>query len=661
MQAHEKSLFVQTRLQNRVEPQNRGAWGSMGDKKAEYTQPSPTADLALSCLARGDAEQAESLLRTHLRHNPEDAQAWHAMACVARAGGKAAVAVALASKAVGFGAEPFFYLTLGLALLELGHVGEARAAVNVVVLSTPQDPRAQDAMAQIMEKMGRLDEAEQALKKALALRPLEQVRHMTLAAFLARHGRAEDAAVVSARALALGGEAVAAHNLHGMVLEQAGRLAQAEPHFAIVAQAMPDNAQALANHGAALFAQQRYGEAEAALRSSAALAPAVVQTRANLGLVCMAQGDLHMAEAELATAYRLQPSDARLALNYGTVLMDLERREEAEALFVQAMHYAATTPDKARATLNLATLCLATGRFAQGWALFEARKTLLAPPLRVASLPEWDGTTTAKTVLLYAEQGLGDSLQFLRYVDAAAQKAPINLLVPQTMQRLVQCLLPRWHGQVSLCTPEQAAMADVRCSLLSLPYVLDMAGPWAWQVEGAWGANPTKPVRSKSVLVGLCWAGNPRYQFDLRRSIAPGLLRHLAGVRDVCFQALQPCADFLTVPIPVLPLPEGDLLAMARVMASLDVVVSVDTMVIHLAGLMGKPALLLNRYGGDWRWGAGSVVAGTPPGALERSVWYPSVQIARQQAPVGGKASWLQPLAAAAQWLEQAVQAKSSG
>jgi Tfp pilus assembly protein PilF len=132
--------------------------------------------MALACLARGDAERAESLLRAHLQLNPADAQGWHAMACIARAGGNAAVAVALAGKAVGLAGEPFFHITLGLALLELGHVAQARAAANVAVLATPADPRAHDAMGQILEKAGRLPEAEQALKKALSLRPLEPER-----------------------------------------------------------------------------------------------------------------------------------------------------------------------------------------------------------------------------------------------------------------------------------------------------------------------------------------------------------------------------------------------------------------------------------------------------------------------------------------------------
>lgn len=628
----------------------------MGNKKTDCAPVPPPAEQALACLARGDAEQAESLLRAHLRQNPLDAEGWHAMACIARAGGNATAAVALAGKAIGLAPEPFFHITLGLALLELGHAEQARAAANVAVLATPNDPRAHDAMARIMEEMGRLPDAERALKKALSLRPLEQARHMALAAFLARCGRAAEAAVVSGRALALEGETVAAHNLHGMILEQAGRMAQAEPHFGVVARAMPDNPQALANHGAALFAQQRYDAAEAALQASAALAPDVAETRTNLGLVLMAQGRLHKAEQELRAAYGLRRQDARLALNYGTVLMDLGRVDEAEALFTQAMQQAATVQDRARAAFDLAGLYLSVGRFAQGWALFEARRDLLAPPACTANLPEWDSTTTTKTILLYAEQGLGDSLQFLRYVGLVARKAPVCLLVPQAMHSLVNCLLPMWQGRVRLCmSPQADREAEVCCSLLSLPERLGVFEPFAWQPDSALVAAKPPQHGGEGLRVGLCWSGSPRYQFDQRRSIDPGLLQNLVAMQGVRFQSLQAVAGPCGPEWPVAALPDGDLLATARLVAGLDVVVSVDTMVVHLAGLMGKPTLLLDRYGGDWRWAAGSVSTGTSPGAPERSLWYPSVQIVRQPAPVEEKASWRQPLATAMHWLEQAA------
>jgi hypothetical protein len=138
----------------------------------------------------------------------------------------------------------------------------------------------------------------------------------------------------------------------------------------------------------------------------------------------------------------------------------------------------------------------------------------------------------------------------------------------------------------------------------------------------------------------------------------------LATVKGVSFQALQPCSRLEGVPLALSPLPVGDLLVTARIIAGLDVVVSVDTTIVHLAGLLGEPTLLLNRYAGDWRWAAASAFpaeAAASPGALERSVWYPSVRIVRQPAPEGDVPSWHHPLATAACWLEQAVLCKEQG
>ncbi|MBO1325884.1 tetratricopeptide repeat protein [Acetobacter sp. TBRC 12305] len=660
------------------------------------------AGQALALLGTGQAEQAAALLRVHLRHHPDDAHALHAMACIARAGGNAPAAIALAGRAIALRAEAHFHITLGLALHEAGQGQAARAALNVAVLATPTDPRAHDAMAVVLETLGRGADAERALRQALALRPLEAERHMALAAFLARQGRGGQALEFSDKALRLEGDNIAAHNLHGMLLDGCGRGAEAEPHFRRVAQAMPDNAAALANHGAALFATGAQEQAQVALEASLRFAPAVAQTSTNLGLVLMAQGALHAARTHLAQACRLGPGDARLMLNYAGVLADLGESEAATDLLQQAEARATNPQDRARARMNRGVIALAQGHFAEGWALFEARQALLPPPPAIAALPQWDGKPGAGAdrsdmgapgtppsngpqagvfgadmsasgahrsgitgadasprplpshgaVLLHGEQGLGDCIQFLRYVEVAARHVPVLLAVPAALHGLVgQTRLGRNPRVRLLAVGEDGTrQAAARCSLLSLPHCLGVSDPFAWQADLAGLATPRPDgaERGRSFRLGLCWAGSARFQFDRRRSLNPALLAPLAAIEGVRVQALQPEAGHARAPFAVDALPEGDVLATARLMAGLDLVVSVDTMIIHLAGLLGVPALLLDRFGGDWRWADPSATkdGGVPP----RSLWYPCVRILRQPAPGVGDGPW-RPVVARAESL----------
>lgn len=593
---------------------------------------------ALELLAQGNAEQALRVLQDGLRENPHHAGALHAMACVARAGGDNRAAVALAAKAVQLQAEPHFHITLGLALLAEGKVEAARAAIHVAVLASPRDPRVHDAMASVLEAQQRIAEAERALRTAIKLRPLEQERHLALAAFLSRHAQMEKAIDVSGKALRLNAQNLFAQNLHGMILHGAGKVAEAEPYFRRVAAELPTSAPALANHGAALFATRNYEEARNVLEKSAQLEPKAAETRSNLGLVCMALGQLKEAAQELQAACALQHHDARLMLNYGTVLADLGESEQAEALFRKAEELAGKDVDAARARMNRGVMYLAEGRFAQGWQLLEARRQLVAPPACAAGLPQWEGKPQADSVLLYAEQGLGDVLQFLRYVAPAAQRVPVLLHVPHNIHRFVQQMDFAHLLNVEVSPNEYASKATAACGLMSLPNVLGLAAPFVWQPDIAGVQKPISVGAKKLLRIGLCWAGSPTYQFDRRRSINPQVLEPLSGLDNVVFQSLQKYAEGTQPPFPMEKLPQGDVLETARIMIGLDVVVTVDTMIAHLGGLLGVPVLLLDRFGGDWRWASGSTI--TQPDGEVRSLWYPSVRVIRQPQAGEGNAPW---------------------
>ena len=285
-------------------------------------------------------------------------------------------------------------------------------------------------------------------------------------------------------------------------------------------------------------------------------------------------------------------------------------------------------PENHAARFNQGTLLLAHGALAEGWAGFEARRQLGPAPVHPDRQLDWDGSPQSGRVLIRAEQGLGDTIQFLRWVPLAARRAPLLLQLPPGLLQLVRQsgLAGADAGRIELCAagdPTQGCVAEA--GLLSLPHLLRHPLPpplaLAADVTRAAGWRERLAASAGVRLVGLCWAGSASYRFDRQRSMPLAALAPLgtvAGVRFISLQsgeaAMQPDPAGLALERPGLA---GDWTDTAAVVASLDLVISVDTAVAHLAGALGRPVWLLDRYGGDWRWG---------DGFAHGTMWYPQLR-----------------------------------
>ncbi|MBB2201166.1 tetratricopeptide repeat protein [Gluconacetobacter tumulisoli] len=612
----------------------------------------------LACLEAGDRDGALRHFRAALSRAPGDPEAVHGLACVARAAGRPDLAIGLAGKAIATLPAAHFHITLGRALQERGHLEEARAALSVATLREPRDPRAHAALADVLEAQGAETQAEASLRRAIALRPRDPVLMLNLAHLRIRGGDRLGGLALARQAVALAPDRVESLGALATLLAGAGRAEEAEAVFRDIVRLRPDDAAAWANHGAALFALNRHEVARTALEHAARLAPEVAETQNNLGLVLMALGHLPEAHAALAAARALNPEDSRIAVNVATVLAELSRTGEAEELCraVLARADAGTDLDAARARFNLGTLLLARGAGAEGWRCLEARSRLipLADNFRGRDIPEWDGSVVESgAVLLYAEQGLGDTIQFLRYLPQAVRRTQLVLDIPASLHRLVRTL-PDPDGTVwsrcRLLPPGAEPSADIvaRCGLMSLPDRLEIPdvpafSPYLLPVPAGRASDSSGVSR-----VGLCWAGNPSYRFDHRRSVPLGTLAPLGDVVGVSFVSLDHGDTGGTigndVPFALEWPPQGDLLTTARTIAGLDLVITVDTAIAHLAGAMGRPVWLLNRFGGDWRW---SVHFDTPtpsPWGDRGSRWYPSLHQFRQMRPEPPDRAWDEPV-----------------
>ena len=592
--------------------------------------PRLAAQAARHHRARRHAE-AERLYRAALSLSPGHPESLHGLGCLAHEAGRPDLAIGLIGQAVAAAPGIAAYtLSLGLALLDRGHLEEARAALHVAALRAPEDPRTHRALAQALSRLGRLHEAEVSLRLALRQAPGDARAWLSLGGVLRARG-------THAAAIAAFGEAVrltpddplawhALASAHGAV----GALDPAAAGFRRVAELLPQDAAAQANLGTALFAQGHLEPARDDLRRALALAPPNAATLGSLGLVLMGLGETVEAEGLLSQAATMAPDDDAIAVNHGTALAALQRPAEAEARFRAVLRRDAAAP---QARFNLATLLLARGALPEGWAGFEARRELItrAAP---SGLPEWDGAPCAHgAVLVRAEQGLGDSIQFLRWIGPAAARAALVLELPPPLLRLVRETCSFDPARVRLLRAGEAAPdCTAQAALLSLPHLLRVPAPPAMTQR----ADPaaTRAWRSRlppGLRVGLAWAGSSSYRFDRLRSVALDTLAPLARIPGVRFVSLQqgpaaaetlapPDGMALTVPQPA----PHDLADTAALIAALDLVISVDTVIAHLSGALGTETWLLDRFGGDWRWGEGF---------RSGRDWYPSLRRFGQVAP----------------------------
>jgi Flp pilus assembly protein TadD len=489
-------------------------------------------------------------------------------------------------------------------------------------------------------RAGRLEQAEAALHEIIEARPDHAEALHSLGLIAHQRGRNQLAIAYLDRAVSLNREEARYHCNLGVVLGHLGRLAEAEQSLRRALEPRPDYPAALANLGQILNELGRPAEGEAHLRDALRLRPAYPEALNNLGISLSDLGRTSEAETVLRQALSLLPEAPNALNNLGTALCDLGRYDEAEASFREAIRL---KPDFADARNNLSYLLLLTGRFEEGWTEYEWRWGVkhMAPGVRDFAVPRWNGEAIGgRTILLHAEQGLGDTLQFCRY---AALIEPSAKVVLEVQAPLVK-LLARLPGVAQVVAPGAAvAPFDLHCPLLSLPRVLGAtlatipaAMPYLSAAPEAAAAWRERLAGLPGLKVGLVWAGESRTgvgrpsAIDARRSMALSALAQLAELARVSFVSLQkgkPAAQAADPP-PGMSLTDftadlSDFADTAALIDNLDLVISVDTSVAHLAGGMGKPVWLLNRYDTCWRW------------LLERddSPWYPTLRQFRQPSP----------------------------
>jgi hypothetical protein len=397
--------------------------------------------------------------------------------------------------------------------------------------------------------------------------------------------------------------------------------------------AKPTSPAAHNNLGIALRDRGRLDEAIAAFRQALALDPNSPQPHNNLGTALRDQGQLSEAIAAFRDAIALNPNLAEVHNNLAMALGDQGRLDEAIIAHREAI---AIKPSFAKAHYNLGMALLTRGEFEQGWKEYEWRWKCKGVPLLLKnfSQPQWDGSPlNGRTILLHTEQGLGDAIKFIRYVPLVAERGgKIVIVCFPELQKLFRSMPGNWR----IVSPAQPfPVFDVHSPLLSLPRVLGTtlsnipsAVPYlSGDAEKVRSWQHRLASHSPKLNVGLVWAGRPTQRNDRNRSVKLATFAPLGRIPGVRFFSLQKGEAASQTKAPSTPLELidwtqelNDFEDTAALIANLDLVISVDTAVAHLAGAMGKPIWTLLSSVPGWHW------------LLERedSPWYPSMRLFRQ-------------------------------
>jgi tetratricopeptide (TPR) repeat protein len=524
---------------------------------------------------------------------------------------------------------------LGVLAHETGRSALAAELIGQALAITPDHAPCHSNLGNALLALGRLEDAEASFRRAPVLDPAFLAALSNLGNALLAQGRYPEAMACYQRALSLRPDFAEAHCNLGYALIRQGQAAQAVASLRRALELRPDFPEALNNLGMALESAGEPAAAIASLRRALELRPDYAEAHNNLGNALKALGETEAAIASYRRALDLHADYVEAHTNLGQALEAAGRVDDAIASYRRARDL---RPDFAPAYWNEALALLLKGDFVAGWKLFEWRFRAVGSHRLVRSFPQpaWRGGTplAGHRILIHYEQGFGDTLQMLRYVPVLArQGAQVVVEVPAAMATLAATL----PGGATV-VPEGAPLPpfDLQCPLMSLPMALGttvasvpaevpyLAAP---EPERSAWARQLGPRRRRRI--GLAWSGSAGHTSAMRqRSLPVADLAPLLAV-DAEFHSLQKeyRGDDLARIGAGMPIRDHaaalvDFAATAGLLAQMDLVISVDTAVAHLAGAMGLPVWVLLPFVPDYRW------------MRERSdsPWYPTMRLFRQPA-----------------------------
>jgi Flp pilus assembly protein TadD len=482
-------------------------------------------------------------------------------------------------------------------------------------------------------RSGNYDAAVQYLRNALQHDPANAAAYCNLGYILQDRGRLDDAVKYYRTAVQLNPELFEAHINLGNALREMGQFDEAISYYQKALELDPGAPGAYINLGVTFQKAGRPAEAAVYCRRAAEIDPGDANVYYNLGIALQDEGQLDEAVRCYKKASQLSPDDPVILNNLAFALQENRKPYEAIPYYRKALRLDAAY---VTAHWNLSLALLLTSSFDEGWREYEWRwgTEYLISSRRDFRQPLWDGSDIkGRTILLHAEQGFGDTIQFIRYAPLVAERGA-NIIF-ECSEVLAPLLRSVTGIEYVVVRGEEPPRFDVHCPLLSLPlafgtrletipakvpYIVTdeiLIGKWRDKIK----------YNDSRIKIGVAWAGNPGFRQNRYRNISLERLLPLAKLTDVTLYSLQKGVEARDVR----NLPEGfrvldfteeiqNFADTAALIANLDLIISVDTSVAHLAGALGKPVWTLLPFSPEWRW------------LLDRedSPWYPTMRLFRQ-------------------------------
>jgi tetratricopeptide (TPR) repeat protein len=551
----------------------------------------------------GELARAGEIYAAILDVEPDQPDALHLSGVIAYQSGRQEAAIDLITRAIAIDpGQPSFYVNLGNALME-------------------ED---------------RLEEAIECYRKALQIAPASAEACYNMGNALRAQENPDDAIAWYQKALDLTPELPEAHNNLGAIWMAREHFKAAVGCYRKVVEMRPDDADAYTHLGVAFKGEGKWDDAATCYQKAIRLEPDAPEPYYNLGNLLHEQGRLKEAVAHFQEAVALKPDYIDAYDNLGKTWRDLGMLDEAMSCYERSLQL---DPDNAETRFDMATLHLLRGDLAEGWAGYESRfkrdnwKSVY--PFRF-NIPRWRGEPfPGKRLFVHSEQGLGDSLQFVRYLSMVKERG--GEVVLETVKPLMS-LFKKLKGVDRLvegpADTRRRRECDIYIPLLSLPGIfgtrletIPSRVPYLFADPRKVGYWRDRLPDRKAYRVGLVWAGKAS---DRRRSCSLGAMAPLFKVPGVVFVGLQkggPAKEVLELPRETAFGNVGEMFEdfsdTAAAIEHLNLIISIDTSVAHLAGAMGKPVWVLLLRSPDWRW------------LMDRddSPWYPTMRLFRQSRP----------------------------
>ena len=595
-------------------------------------------DLGVVYRKLNQAESAAACYEKALRFNPEFAEAHRNLGNLLRDTGQPLNAAECYRRTLelrpGQAAD---WQGLGLCYESLGQADEAIEAFRSAIALNQDYAPAHRRLAILLRSGKRPEEALQSFRRIAELEPDSGDAQNNAGAQLLEMGRSAEAESYLRQAVALTPDFAEAHSNLGKALRDLHRAPEAETYFRRALQLRPDSPEALDDLGVALADQKKYDESLACFEKALQIAPERAETRCNMGHLSLLRDRFTEAVDWLRQAVQIKPDFPDAWNNLGAAILtqalmrgDDEGLDDAERCWRQALEI---KPDSAEVHVNIGLLYLLRGQFTEGWKEWEWRWRFKEAALDRYPRPLWQGEPLeGRTILLHTEGGFGDTIHFVRYAALVKRSAGrVILRCPAAIKRL----LSGCRGiDLLLGDDQEVPWFDVHAPLMSLPGIFETTPatipaniPYIFPDPDLAALWRDRLSRDASFKIGISWQGNPDFKGDRLRSI-PLIhfepLSKFSGVRlfslQMGFGAEQLPRDASRWGIADMGLPFAE---KAAAMMSLDLIVTSDTMIAHLAGALGRPVWLAVSYTPDWRWFT----------RRPDSPWYPTMRLFRQPGP----------------------------